>query len=100
MPEGFTPYVTTSRHPLVAILLSDGPPNETYWLAPESYLDQGKVLVAKWRFIPGPRPIWISCSYAKTSVVLAFALPLATTQCEVPFDTTSFPHIATTFTCK
>jgi hypothetical protein len=32
--------------------------------------------IAKWQFIPGgDRQIWLACSYARTAIVLAKALP-------------------------
>ena len=56
VPEGFTPYITTTHHPLVSIQISDGPPDGSYWLVPDRYHEEGKYLVAYWRFIPGRVP--------------------------------------------
>jgi len=100
LPDGARAFDISDRHPLISIQFSDGAPDERYWLAPSRQTRRGAFLTNIWEFTASDRPIWLSCGYAGTSIVVSFPLPASLRRCEVPFDTGFSPPVADRFTCQ
>jgi hypothetical protein len=83
-PEGWTAVSQNdSHHWINSVGVFDGPPQEMASLVPddEENLDPAKTV---WTFSKKKeRPIWFSCGYARTDVLLAKELPLDITQCRL-----------------
>jgi hypothetical protein len=79
------------------IQFSDGPPNETAWLAPDNE-DRGFEM---WHFEPSPgKQIWYTCGYSETRVILSAPLPAEIKSCRVKRDASIQGYPATGMTCK
>lgn len=86
-PEGWANLQDSNAHQwLNSITVFDGPPQELASLVPdnESNSDWKKSI---WTFNKIKKnPIWFTCNYLKTDIVLAKALPLEITQCHILFS--------------
>lgn len=80
------------RHWLENVTVYDGPPAEMASLVPDN---EGRAKdKALWTFSKRKeRPIWIACSYLKTDLLYAKALPLDTTYCQVAESKSKPPSI-------
>ena len=81
VPVGMQAFDAGPMHNWTAAALSDGPPNEQAWLAPDDTSQKGLAFTNRWTFAPTPGGIWLSCRYIGTSVILSFRLPAATKAC-------------------
>jgi hypothetical protein len=86
-PAGWKPMLDDTPHDLAGITFYDGPPAEKASLVYDR-MDRGNaVQSAIWTFAAKKdRPIWLTCSYAGTTVQLARSLPPQTTNCTVAYD--------------
>ena len=100
-PTGFQAADRDKSHPWVNAEFSDGPPEETAWLAPDTTQRRGKAMTNIWTFAGGgDRGTWLTCAYQGTSMVLAKRLPDRTRRCEVRYDTSVSPPLATAVLCQ
>jgi hypothetical protein len=103
-PAGFQPFDPTVTHPWDTVAFSDGPPDQMAWLAPDTTQHRGKSFTNVWTFASGSRGsgsgTWLSCGYTRTSLVLSRRLPDNTHRCEVRYDETMSPPVATALSCR
>lgn len=85
-----------AAHPLTAISFSEGPPSQSVWLAPTA----GGKGTQSWDFILGGDPIWLSCGYLGTSLIVSTPLPRQIRSCRVTYDAATSPPTATGVTCR
>ena len=100
VPVGMQAFDAGPMHNWTNAALSDGPPNEQAWLAPDDTSQKGLAFTNRWTFAPTPDGIWLSCRYIGTSVILSFRLPTATKACSVHYDATISPPAATAIDCR
>ena len=99
-PEGWASIPNPqSKKYLDSISVFDGPPEELASLVPDN--EENQILSKTvWSFHKKKdRPIWLACSYLRTDIVLAKALPLEITQCKVVLSKNK-PHSIVGLTCK
>jgi hypothetical protein len=99
-PPGFRPFDPSSTHAWDSVAFSDGPPEQLAWLAPDTTQHRGKSFTNAWTFAPGGNGTWLSCGYTGTSLVLSQPLPDGTRSCEVRYDATMSPPVATAVSCR
>ncbi len=99
-PAGFQPFDPAVTHPWDTVAFSDGPPDQMAWLAPDTTQHRGKSFTNIWTFASAGGGTWLSCGYAGTSLVLSRRLPDSTRRCEVRYDATMSPPVATAVTCR
>jgi hypothetical protein len=85
-----------AAHALTAISFSEGPPSQSVWFAPSA----GGKMLQSWDFTPGGDPIWLSCGYLGTSIIVSIPLPPQTRSCRVTYDAALSPPTATGLTCR
>lgn len=73
-------------HPLSGVSLSDGPPAEQAFLAPDASERAGGRLVNRWSLAPQPRGYWLTCEYDSAGAYLNQRLPDEIGQCRVRYD--------------
>ena len=107
IPQGFKAFANGNKpsadltisatRDLNNIQFSDGPPNETAWLAPDNE-DRG---FESWHFLPSPgKQIWFTCGYSDTRVILSAPLPADIKFCRVSHDPSVQSYAATGMICK
>lgn len=85
--EGWTTILDDTPHQLANITFYDGPPKDRASLVYDQITKASGKQIAKWQFGPdGDRQIWLACSYARTAMVLAKALPAKTSTCSVTYN--------------
>jgi hypothetical protein len=85
---GWTATEDDTPHNLSGITFYDGPPSEKASLVYDRITHGKTEQVATWTFAARKdRPIWLACSYARTSIELAKTLPTSITMCTVTYDT-------------
>jgi hypothetical protein len=99
-PAGFQPFDPPGAHHWDNVAFSDGPPEQNAWLAPDSTQHHGKSFTNTWTFASGGNGTWLSCGYTGTSVVLSRRLPDNTRRCQVRYDETMSPPVATAVSCR
>lgn len=83
-PTGWTSLrEAQSRHWLDSLSIFDGPPQDLASLVPDDE-DNQEIKKTVWTFNKKKkRPIWMTCSYLKTDMLFAKALPMEITQCKL-----------------
>jgi hypothetical protein len=69
---------------LSQVELSDGPPSENAWLAPEVSMDGKDGHTNRWIMAPNPRGYWARCHYGRS--VIDLKLPSGLRQCTIRYD--------------
>jgi hypothetical protein len=90
VPAGWVALQEAIPNQVAGITVFDGRPEQKASLVPDSEQNQKAEnrLAVTWRLAPlSPDGIWLSFSYASTSVVLARPLPQGTTELRVLYDT-------------
>jgi len=99
-PAGFQLFDPSPSHQWDNASFSDGPPEQLAWLAPDTTQRRGKSFTNVWTFGPDGNGTWLSCGYTGTSLVLSRRLPDSTRRCEVHYDATMTPPVATAVSCR
>ena len=99
-PAGFQAFEIDKRHVWINAQLSDGPPDEQAWLAPDSTKKSPKAFTNTWTLYASPRGTWLSCVYGDTSVMLSRRLPEGLKVCEIRYDAGMSPPMATAIDCR
>jgi hypothetical protein len=90
IPAGWVALLETVPNQVAGITVFDGLPEQKASLVPDNE-EQHKAenrLVVTWRLAPlSPEGIWLTFSYASTSLVLAKPLPQGATELRVLYDT-------------
>lgn len=100
VPEGFRAFEVEPKHPWTNAQLSDGPPDEQAWLAPDTTRQGHGLFTNVWTVAPVSAKIWLSCAYADTSVVVAVRLPEGLKTCGIRYDAGTSPPAATSIDCR
>jgi len=107
IPDGFHAYVNggpptadlsvAEKVELNQISFSDGPPTEIAWLAPDR--DERTYQVYK---LEGSKekPVWLTCGYSNTSIIVSTPLPPEVKSCKVMHDPAVLGYPATGMTCR
>jgi hypothetical protein len=96
-PSGWKAFVGPTRHPLVTVQFSDGPPSAQAFLVPSE--EKGSHTLV-WNFQTPQEEVWVSCAYNNTSVTLSKKLTKPVTSCQVEYDPDFTPPVARTFSCS
>jgi len=84
---GWTATEDDTPHSLAGLTFYDGPPSDKASLVYDRITHGKTEQVATWTFAAQKqRPIWLACSYARTSIQLTKALPTTITTCTVTYD--------------
>jgi hypothetical protein len=83
---GWSALQDDSPHILAGITFYDGRPEDKASLAPDSEKRLRGKIVSTWLFGQGPRPVWVACRYAGTSVVLTREAPKGLRTCSVIYN--------------
>ena len=90
IPAGWVALLEAVPNQIAGITVFDGRPEQKASLVPDNE-EQHKAenrLVVTWQLAPlSPEGIWLTFSYASTSVVLAKPLPQGATELRVTYDT-------------
>jgi hypothetical protein len=87
IPEGWTVRQDEAASTLGGITFYSGPPEEKASLVYDQWIKRKGVAYGVWHFQPkSSHPIWLSCRYSSTRVVLAKQLPAETSECTVSYD--------------
>ncbi|HEX4504535.1 MAG TPA: STY0301 family protein [Alphaproteobacteria bacterium] len=107
IPEGFHGYVdgnpptadlsAAEKVELERIAFSDGPPTEIGWLAPDHDERTYQVFT-----FAGSKdtPVWLTCGYSNTSIIISMPLPPEIKSCKVTHDPSVQGYPATGMTCR
>jgi len=71
---------------LETILLSDGPPSDQAYLAPDQSRVDGGQTTSIWVLGRDRKDVWLTCQYRGTDVVLTRRLPEGVIECDAVFD--------------
>jgi hypothetical protein len=71
---------------LMTVLLSDGPPSEKAYLAPDQSTTEGSRTSNVWVLGRQMKNVWLTCQYDGTDVVLTRRLPADIIECEAVYD--------------
>lgn len=71
---------------LMTVLLSDGPPSEQAYLAPDESRAEGSKTTNVWVLGKTMKTVWLTCQYDGTSVVLTRRLPPDIIECVAIYD--------------
>ncbi|MEO7936542.1 MAG: STY0301 family protein [Dokdonella sp.] len=85
-PPGWSVVSGEASSPFDSLAIFDGNPSELASLVPDRDLPDTKVGArgeAEWDFEGGARNIWVGCSYSRTTVSLAQAIPDGSVKCRV-----------------
>ena len=107
IPDGFKAYVdgnppttdlaAAGKVELNKIAFSDGPPTEIGWLAP----DRDERTYQVFTFSGSKEtPVWLTCGYSNTSIIVSMPLPLEIKSCKVTHDPALLDYPATGMTCR
>lgn len=84
---GWTAMLDDTPHQLAGITFYDGPPEEKASLVYDAINQSAGKQIATWRFDQrAGRPIWVTCSYSGTSVVMKRPLAPRIAQCSVTYN--------------
>ena len=111
IPDGFHAYVdgnppttdlsAAEKVELNRIEFSDGPPTEIGWLAPDR---EEHTAQAYQIFIfagSADRPVWLTCGYSNTQIIISMPLPPEIKSCKVAHDPAVQGYPATgVMTCR
>jgi hypothetical protein len=87
IPEGWTVRQDEAASTLEGITFYSGPPEEKASLVYDQWTKRNGLAYGVWRFQPkSSHPIWLSCRYSSTRVLLAKQLPAETSECTVAYD--------------
>ena len=89
--------IDDTKHPMLGIRFSDGPPAEIAWLVPDRTETGG---VQTWVLPKSDRGYWVSCSYANTKILLSKRLAATTGRCRVWYDKGYAVPVAIRYECK
>lgn len=84
--DGWQSFGGTRNHPLVSVSFSVGSPDKNVVLAPSKEAAAGKSATAVWEFSESDEDYWVSCEYARTSVVIAKSLGKSVRRCTAEYD--------------
>ncbi len=99
-PTGWQAFETESRHPWTNVQLSDGPPSQQAWLAPDSTRKDKTSFTNVFTLFASPSGNWLSCVYGDTNMILSARLPGKVTHCEIRYRTEVDPAMATAIDCR
>jgi hypothetical protein len=85
-PAGWEVAYDKRANDLAGVTFFDGPPAEEASLVYDEQTSKAGETRAVWRFTPGGKGIWISCSYDGTRAVLSRQLPAAVRTCTVSYE--------------
>lgn len=71
---------------LTTVLLSDGPPSQKVYLAPDQSTIEGSRTSNVWVLGRDRSNVWLTCQYDGTDVVLTRRLPADIIECEAVYD--------------
>lgn len=105
VPPGSRVFDENPRHVWINAELSDGPPNEQAWLAPDTTRKAGKSFTNVWTLpasagSPSTGGTWLSCAYSGTSMIVSWRLPNGLKTCEIRYDNSGTPATATAIDCR
>ncbi len=86
VPPGWSVVSGEASSPYDSLAIFDGNPGELASLVPDRDLPDVKIGArgeAEWDFEGGAKNIWVGCSYARTTVSLAQAIPDGVVKCRV-----------------
>lgn len=86
VPSGWSVVAGEASSTFDSLAIFDGNPNELASLVPDRDLPNTKVGThgdAEWDFEGGAKNIWVGCTYARTTVSLAQAIPDGVVKCRV-----------------
>ena len=86
VPPGWSVISGEANSPFDSLAIFDGNPSELASLVPDRDLPDTKTGArgeAEWNFEGGAKNIWVGCSYARTNVSLAQAIPDGVVKCRV-----------------
>ena len=87
IPEGWTVRQDEAASTLEGITFYSGPPEEKASLVYDQRTKRNGLAYGVWHFQPkSSHPIWLSCRYSSTRVLLAKQLPAETSECTVTYD--------------
>jgi hypothetical protein len=87
IPEGWTVRQDEAASTLEGITFYSGPPEEKASLVYDQWTKRNGLAYGVWHFQPkSSHPIWLSCRYSSTRVLLAKQLPAETSECIVTYD--------------
>ena len=89
--------IDDTKHPMLGIRFSDGPPAEIAWLVPDR-TDAGGVQT--WVLPKSARGYWVSCSYGNTKILMSKRLAATTASCRVWYDKGYAVPVAKRYECK
>lgn len=75
-------------HQFAGLTFFDGKPEDKASLAPDKQTALKVRTVASWMFPADGHPIWVTCQYAGTNIVLTRELPRGTRTCSITYNTT------------
>ncbi|RYF90262.1 MAG: hypothetical protein EON95_17280 [Caulobacteraceae bacterium] len=86
-PAGWTAQrLNIYQGALMTVLLSDGPPAEQAYLAPDESRAEGSRTTNVWVLGRNRRNIWLTCQYDGADVALTRRLPADIIECEAIYD--------------
>lgn len=107
IPDGFHAYVdgnpptmdlsAAEKVELNRIEFSDGPPTEIGWLAPDR--DERAYQVFGFAGTKD-KPVWLTCGYSNTSIIVSAPLPPEIKSCKVTHDPGVQGYPATGMSCR
>jgi len=100
--DGWTTFDQAENgiHRFINVGFSDGPPQNKQLLAPDASIKRNKNTVLRYVFPANEKMnVWLNCSYAGTSVVVAKPLPPTVLKCEVELDRNFGDSLATRVEC-
>jgi hypothetical protein len=110
IPEGFHAYVdgnppttdlsAAEKVELNRIEFSDGPPTEMGWLAPDREEHTAQAYQVYVFAGTAERPVWLTCGYTNTSVIVSVPLAPEIKSCKVTHDPKIQGFPATGMTCR
>jgi hypothetical protein len=96
-PEGWQSSSDATPRQLAGVSFFDGDPKQQRSLAPTRDTRAGKDRQATWQFGQTDEPVWLSCRYLDTGVVLAKPLAKPLHECRVVYGAGG---IVKTITCQ
>jgi hypothetical protein len=87
VPQGWTVGRDEAASTLAGISFYSGPPEEKASLVYDEWTKRNGLAYGVWRFQPkSAHPIWVSCFYSSTRIILSKQLPAETSECTVTYD--------------
>ena len=86
-PDGWTATQDKLPTALATVTFFSGPPEQEASLVYDRWSNRNGLAFAVWHFpAKATPPIWISCRYSYTQVILSKQLPAGVSQCTVTYD--------------